>query len=142
MKNNVKINCYNINTTNISPGIPRSMLSCVPTSLDSITLSPTPVCRYAVEENFKKISSADKNNWLVSCKEEAQYYRFLESNTDNSIYLLIFYEDKKLVPKFLFDNAILNEPGRLLARIGYTRYFKVNNHKILITDDSVYMLPY
>ena len=142
MKKRICINCYTIDNSNISPGIPASLLNHIHTSFDFIVLPQTPVCRFAVEDKFNEILSAADKHWLVNSEEnELSYYRFFEKKDDEVVYLLLYYEDKNLLPKFLFNNAIVNEPGKILTKISYNRYFSIGKHKIIVTDTTIHMPP-
>jgi len=121
MEKNNGINCYTINTRGhleIHPGIPVEFFDFEVPSIRKIVLKESPVCRYAVEERFKKYDPTSLFNWIVDSGNVKSYYRYHPQNfgytnsynvkADVNLIILIRFDNPDSIPEpCFFENALL-----------------------------------
>ena len=143
------INCYTITINNkqtiLNPGINIKDFELIPLK-SSIVLQETPICRFAVEEQFKSLDRLCQSRWTVINKNhEKFFYRFFRDVTaeaDNFIYLLLNYEDAKEMSRYLLSNAISIQRKKAIIRLkleDYPLYFVFKNKNFTVSSSGVQM---
>lgn len=153
MKNKSYINCYSIdakpNKLSIRPGINSSIFELIglTSSAPFLTLNETPICRFAVEDEFKKLDPLLEKCWLaINKQKETFFYRFFYSISDkanNFIYLLLDIEEPEKLCPFLIDSAIFIGKAQVLIKLDYKDYnqcFAVDNKILCLSPQGLAIL--
>lgn len=139
------INCYTITfeekNAYLVPGIPIQLFEDMITQdFKTLSLNASPICRFAIEDQFNHLDSSYEKYWLVVDEANNYYYRFFPnfpSEGNDYVYFLILGDLTNEKWDFSSSSYFIVEENQAFLKVPRKQSITFKNKNIFVSDFDV-----